>query len=157
MKFDDGLQRYLLTCQANSALLVRFLCTGQQQLWRPLWNLKIISSRPLFIIIFKPIMLSNLRKNFLCIVWHQKPTVNCHYSGKVSCFSRLESGILIGILEDFWRRILRSSAFFSLGILEKFWIVCKSRWLRKFFTKSSTIPIVILVWKAADFISYESN
>ena len=30
---------------------------------------------PLFIIIFKPKMVSNLRKNFLCIVWHQKPTV----------------------------------------------------------------------------------
>ena len=44
-------------------------------LWRPQWNFKIIFSRPLFIIIFKPKMVSNLRKNFLCIVWHQKPTV----------------------------------------------------------------------------------
>ena len=75
LKFHSGLQRYLLTCQANSALLGRFLCTGQQQLWRPSWNLKIIFSRPLFAIIFKPKMVSNHRKNFLCIVWHQKPTV----------------------------------------------------------------------------------
>ena len=69
LKFHGGLQRYLLT------FLGRFFCTGQQQLWRPSWNFKIIFSRPLFIIIFKPKMVSNLRKNFLCIVWHQKPTV----------------------------------------------------------------------------------
>ena len=57
LKFHVGLQRYLLTCQANSAFLSRFFCTGQQQLWRPLWNFKIIFSRPLFTIIFKPKML----------------------------------------------------------------------------------------------------
>ena len=75
LKFHGGLQRYLLTCQANSAFLGRFFCTGQQQLWRPSWNFKIFFSRPLFTIIFKPKMVSNLRKNFLCIVWHQKPTM----------------------------------------------------------------------------------
>ena len=32
LKFNGGLQRYLLTCQANSAFLGRFFCTGQQQL-----------------------------------------------------------------------------------------------------------------------------
>ena len=32
LKFHCGLQRYLLTCQANSAFLGRFFCTGQQQL-----------------------------------------------------------------------------------------------------------------------------
>ena len=64
LKFHGGLQRYLLTCQANSAFLGRFFCTGQQQLWRPSWNFKIIFSRPLFIIIFKPKMVSNLRKFF---------------------------------------------------------------------------------------------
>ena len=32
LKFHRGLQRYLLTCQANSAFLGRFFCTGQQQL-----------------------------------------------------------------------------------------------------------------------------
>ena len=32
LKFQGGLQRYLLTCQANSAFLGRFFCTGQQQL-----------------------------------------------------------------------------------------------------------------------------
>ena len=42
MKFHGGLQGYLLTCQANSAFLGRFFCTGQQQLWRPSWNFKII-------------------------------------------------------------------------------------------------------------------
>ena len=75
LKFHGGLQRYLLTCQANSALLGRFFYTGQQRLWRPSWNLKTIFSRQLFSIIFKPKMVSNLRKNFLCIVWYQKPTV----------------------------------------------------------------------------------
>ena len=79
-KFHSGLQRYLLTCQANSAFLGRFFCTGQQQLWRPSWNFKTFFSRPLFVIIFKPKMVSNLRKNYLCIVWHQKPTVSCHIS-----------------------------------------------------------------------------
>jgi hypothetical protein len=32
LKFHVPLQRYLLTSQANSALLGRFFCTGQQQL-----------------------------------------------------------------------------------------------------------------------------
>ena len=32
LKFHVPLQRYLLTCQANSAFLGRFFCTGQQQL-----------------------------------------------------------------------------------------------------------------------------
>ena len=41
LKFHGGLQRYLLTCQANSAFLGRFFCTGQQQLWRPSCNFKI--------------------------------------------------------------------------------------------------------------------
>ena len=52
LKFTEPLQRYLLTCQANSALLGRFFCTGQQQLWRGSVNFK-INSRPLFTIIFK--------------------------------------------------------------------------------------------------------
>ena len=34
LKFHEPLQRYLLTCKANSALLGRSFCTGQQQLWR---------------------------------------------------------------------------------------------------------------------------
>ena len=67
-------KRYLLTCQANSAFLGRFFCTGQQQLWRPLWNFKIIFSRPVFTIIFMPKMVTNIHRIFLCIVWHQKPT-----------------------------------------------------------------------------------
>ena len=79
LKFHSGLQRYLLTCQADSAFLGRFFCTGQQQLWRPCWNFKLIFSRPLFNIIFKPKMVSNLRKNFLCIVWPQKPTMLSNY------------------------------------------------------------------------------
>ena len=52
LKLTKPLQRYLLTCQANSALLGRFFCTGQQQLWRGSVNFK-INSRPLFTIIFK--------------------------------------------------------------------------------------------------------
>ena len=32
LKFHEPLQRYLLTCQANSAILGRFFGTGQQQL-----------------------------------------------------------------------------------------------------------------------------
>ena len=71
LKFNGGLQRYKLTCPANSAFLGRFFYTGQQLLRRSLWNLKIFFSRPLF-----TIMVTNLRKISLCIVWHQKPTVN---------------------------------------------------------------------------------
>ena len=51
LKFTEPLQRYLLTCQANLALLGRFFCTGQQQLWRGSVNFKIKSSRPLYTII----------------------------------------------------------------------------------------------------------
>ena len=32
LRFSEPLQRYLLTCQANSALMGRFFGTGQQQL-----------------------------------------------------------------------------------------------------------------------------
>ena len=32
LKFTEPLQRYLLTCKANSSFLGRFFCTGQQQL-----------------------------------------------------------------------------------------------------------------------------
>ena len=52
LKFTKPLQRYLLSCQANSAILGRYFCTGQQQLWRGSVNFK-INSRPLLTIIFK--------------------------------------------------------------------------------------------------------
>ena len=52
LKFTEPLQRYLLSCQANSAILGRYFCTGQQQIWRGSVNFK-INSRPLFTIIFK--------------------------------------------------------------------------------------------------------
>ena len=32
LKLTEPLQRYLLSCQANSANLGRYFCTGQQQL-----------------------------------------------------------------------------------------------------------------------------
>ena len=32
LKLTEPLQRYLLSCQANSAILGRYFCTGQQQL-----------------------------------------------------------------------------------------------------------------------------
>ena len=52
LKLTEPLQRYLLSCQANSAYLGRYFCTGQQQLWRGSVNFN-INSRPLFTIIFK--------------------------------------------------------------------------------------------------------
>ena len=52
LKFTEPLQRYLLSCQANSAILGWYFCTGQQQLWRGSVNFK-INSRPLFTVIFK--------------------------------------------------------------------------------------------------------
>ena len=52
LKLAEPLQRYLLSCQANSTILGRYFCTGQQQLWRGSVNFK-INSRPLFTIIFK--------------------------------------------------------------------------------------------------------
>ena len=52
LKLTEPLQRYLLSCQANSAILGRYFCTGQQQLWRGSVNFK-INSRPLFTIIFR--------------------------------------------------------------------------------------------------------
>ena len=56
LKFNQPLQRYLLTCQANSAFLCIFFCTGQQQILRGSMNFKIKNSIPLFIVIFKPRM-----------------------------------------------------------------------------------------------------
>ena len=52
LKLTEPLQRYLLSCQANSAILGKYFCTGQQQLWRGSVNFK-INSRPVFTIIFK--------------------------------------------------------------------------------------------------------
>ena len=46
-------------------------------------------------------MVSNLRKNFLCIVWHQKPTVQCNVT---SCMLHNNSSHLtplIMIIEKF--------------------------------------------------------
>ena len=57
LKFTEPLQRYLLSCQANLAILGRYFCSGQQQLWRGLVNFKIKNTRPLFTIIFKSKML----------------------------------------------------------------------------------------------------
>ena len=52
LKLTEPLQRYLLSCQANSAILGRYFCTGQQQLWKGSVNFK-VNSRPLFTIIYK--------------------------------------------------------------------------------------------------------
>ena len=41
LKLTEPLQRYLLSCHANSAILGRYFCTGQQQLWRGSVNFKI--------------------------------------------------------------------------------------------------------------------
>ena len=69
LKFHGGLQRNLLTCQANSAFLGRFFALGSSNSegHRGI-------SKYFFLYHFSsslPIMVSN----FLCIVWHQKPTV----------------------------------------------------------------------------------
>ena len=53
LKFTEPLQRYLLSCHANSAIPGRYFCIGQQQLWRGSVNFKIKNSRPIFTIIFK--------------------------------------------------------------------------------------------------------
>ena len=47
LKFTEPFQRYLLSCQANSASLGWYFCTGQQQFWRGSVNFK-INFRPLF-------------------------------------------------------------------------------------------------------------
>ena len=38
LKLTEPLQRYLLSCQAHLAVLGRYFCTGQQQLWRA-WSI----------------------------------------------------------------------------------------------------------------------
>ena len=118
LKFHGGLQRYLLTCQANSAFLGRFFCTGQQQLWRPSLNFKIIFSRPLFTIIFKPKMVSNLRKNFSCIVWHQKPTVYAHSASLLwfRCFLVSSCVKTKSIYLKFWKHFIFFSFSFLIGV-----------------------------------------
>ena len=57
-KLNEPLQRYLITCQANSVFMGWFFYTGPQQLWSCLFNFKIKKkkSRPLFTNNFKPKM-----------------------------------------------------------------------------------------------------
>ena len=54
---------------ANSAYLGRFFCTGQQELWRGTFNFKIIFSRPLFTIIFKPKMVISRLRILVHLFW----------------------------------------------------------------------------------------
>ena len=75
LKFHDGLQSCCCPVQKILPRKAELAWQVSRYLWRPPCNFKIIFSRPLFIIIFKPKMVSNLGKNFLCIVSHQKPTV----------------------------------------------------------------------------------
>ena len=83
LKLHGGLQRYLLTCQANSAFLGRFFCTGQQQqLWRPSWNLKVIFSRPLFTIILSQ-KWSQISARIFCVL---SGTRNLQWEALSTCF-----------------------------------------------------------------------
>ena len=75
LKFHDGLQSCCCPVQKNLPRKAELAWQVSRYLWRPPWNFKIIFSRPLFTIIFKPKMVLNLHKNFLCNVWHQTPTV----------------------------------------------------------------------------------
>ena len=65
LKFYVPHQKYLLTCQANSAVLGRFFCTGQQQLGRGTQDFKIKNSRLLFTIIFTAKMLVSRPEIFI--------------------------------------------------------------------------------------------
>ena len=72
LKFTEPLQRYLLSCQANSAILGRYFCTGQQQLLRGLVNFK-INFRPLFTIIFK-LKNVNFKTRDFCLQYRMSPS-----------------------------------------------------------------------------------
>ena len=88
LKLTEPLQRYLLSCQANSAILGRYFFTGQQQLWRGSVNFK-INSRPLFTIIcklkndnFKTRDFSPLIERVLAGVWKDPPIMIGHFQCK---------------------------------------------------------------------------
>jgi hypothetical protein len=68
LKFSEPLQRYLLTCQANSAILGRFFALGSSNFEGGSLNFKIKKCRPLFTIIFKSTMLVS-RLEILVIKW----------------------------------------------------------------------------------------
>ena len=70
LKLHDGLQSCCCPVQKNLPRKAELAWQVSRYLLRPPWNFKIFFSRPLFTIIFKPKMVSNLRKNFLCIAWH---------------------------------------------------------------------------------------
>ena len=53
MKLTEPLQRYLLTCQANSALMGRFFLHWAAATLKGLGEFQNKKSRPLFTIIFK--------------------------------------------------------------------------------------------------------
>jgi hypothetical protein len=68
LKFNDGLQSCCCPVQNNLPRKAELAWQVSRYLWRPPWNFKIFFSRPLFTIIFKPKMVSNLCKFFSCIV-----------------------------------------------------------------------------------------
>ena len=70
LRFHDGLQTCCCPVQKNLPRKAELAWQISRYLWRPPWNFKIFFSRPLFTIIFKPKMVSNICKNFLCIAWH---------------------------------------------------------------------------------------
>jgi hypothetical protein len=70
LKFNHGLQSCCCPVQKNLPREAELAWQVSRFLWRPPWNFKIIFSRTLFTIIFKPKMVSNLCKNFSCIAWH---------------------------------------------------------------------------------------
>ena len=69
-KSHKPFQSYHLTGPANSERPIRWYVTLK---W--LWDLKMISMAYIFTIIFISKLVSNVCQNFLCIAWHQKPTV----------------------------------------------------------------------------------
>ena len=98
LKFTEPLHRYLLSCQANLAILGRYFCTEQQQLWRGSWNFKIIFW-PFFTIIFNPKWL---------------------FQGLRFCSTYLSCSRWCDVRENFKARVLR-----LLGLQKKRTLVCR--------------------------------
>ena len=100
LKLTEPLQRYLLSCQANLAILGRYFCTGQQQLWRGSVNFK-INSRPLFTIIFKLKNGNFMTRDFSPLIKRVLAGVRVSHS-KVNKVILLCWGYRFGFLLMFW-------------------------------------------------------
>ena len=131
LKSTEPLQRYLLSCQANSAILGWYFCTGQQQLWRGSVNFKIksLDHLLLFTIIFKwkngnfkTLDFSPLTKSVLAGVRNKGPIWHCAFAFRktMNC-----SPYLLGVLIKLY--------YHEIYVCMEYSKICKNNWFSEWW------------------------